>query len=945
MDRAARGQRRGRPQRHGRGASGRGGGIDGSGGNTPRENAAAAAAARDPPDALTMTPHRPSTAGGREGAASPTTAGSECVICVGQRRFTALGPCGHPICHTCALRIRTFNKRSKNDDDDGGWGCPICREELVPLLISEGSEVRPFDRAALQYLPKDASKHLYFDSEASRQAADAVTGLSCTVCPPAARAAMRDAKALKRHLSQDHGLFECDICAEAQMLFAWERTLFTRKELVQHKRGKTSEGKPIHPRCDFCDIRFFSSDELAMHMDRKHEKCHICEKQGKKYEYYINYAELETHFGESHYLCPDEGCRTGRFVVFATASLLEDHMAATHRGGSRGGKIELARVFGNNDHSTGAAAGGGGGASDTRRRGGFGHGGGGAGRGRGSSASGGGRGGGGGKMASSSTSSRSESPSAAAAAGDMHDYDERPPAMASAPPADLFDGPSLQAAAGMGDLWQRNGGGGSGSGGGASWVPHAGGPGRAAASTGGEEDFPALPVAGPAVPSASAPLWGAAASQPRAGGSGSGRHHGQRATTSSAPSVPQADAFPSLGGGGGGSNVSSHTKRPAILGRSRHTVVPRSGLGQPQPVRHSKPSNGGQRKPKQEALPPEQDPDLAMYLHPSSRAAHHDEDGGVAMATADVDVGSAPAPTRHRLPQQQPLTPAELTSAKAFPSLGGGGGGGGSGGDGAGHGGWTGHGGAGSRSANGGTAHHVIDPRVVGGTTAFIEPEACRQRNASLIEEIRHVCTDESFDSFKRASGRMRSGKMTPRAFFELCVDVLGPKLDVIFPELVVLLPNIGIQQDLYAAAHDWEAARGDVASAGTRSMTVHPQSGQVIKLSDVDDYQRKLDASAFPSLGALHPSLASAPRTQQSSQPSLKRGAGRGRGNGNGTAPHRVGQGSRGHVKGKHGGSAGNGKTGTAGAGASRKDYRKALPQSRPTTTPRSGAMAEFDW
>jgi hypothetical protein len=103
------------------------------------------------------------------------------------------------------------------------------------------------------------------------------------VCPPAARLPIHDAKAYKRHLSQDHALFECDICeywlperplshmvhftmclsltcmihpcvigAESQMLFTWERTLFARKELVQHKRSKTSDGKlntrnMVHP--------------------------------------------------------------------------------------------------------------------------------------------------------------------------------------------------------------------------------------------------------------------------------------------------------------------------------------------------------------------------------------------------------------------------------------------------------------------------------------------------------------------------------------------------------------------------------------------------------------------------------------------------------------------------------------------------------------------------
>ena len=91
----------------------------------------------------------------------------------------------------------------------------------------------------------------------------------------------------------------------------------------------------------------------------------------------------------------------------------------------------------------------------------------------------------------------------------------------------------------------------------------------------------------------------------------------------------------------------------------------------------------------------------------------------------------------------------------------------------------------------------LIEPRLVGGTTDFIEPSDCRERNVKLIGELQHACSDEQFAGFKQSSGSMRNGDMSPQVFFARCVEVLGTKLGSVFPELVVLLPNISIQQEL----------------------------------------------------------------------------------------------------------------------------------------------------
>jgi hypothetical protein len=65
-----------------------------------------------------------------------------------------------------------------------------------------------------------------------------------------------------------HQLFFCDVCTENQKLFLHEHTLYTRKDLVAHKRSKSSSGVEMHPKCQFCDTRFFDMDALMMHLTR-----------------------------------------------------------------------------------------------------------------------------------------------------------------------------------------------------------------------------------------------------------------------------------------------------------------------------------------------------------------------------------------------------------------------------------------------------------------------------------------------------------------------------------------------------------------------------------------------------------------------------------------------------------------------------------------------------
>ena len=112
----------------------------------------------------------------------------------------------------------------------------------------------------------------------------------------------------------------CEICVDHLKLFPHEYKLYTREQLARHRR-EGDPGDPAykgHPLCQFCEERFLDTETLFFHLKNKHFWCHICEVDGSQ-DYYASYAELRTHFRQSHYLCSEGPCRYEKFTtVFRT---------------------------------------------------------------------------------------------------------------------------------------------------------------------------------------------------------------------------------------------------------------------------------------------------------------------------------------------------------------------------------------------------------------------------------------------------------------------------------------------------------------------------------------------------------------------------------------------------------------------------------------------------
>ena len=112
---------------------------------------------------------------------------------------------------------------------------------------------------------------------------------------------------LKSHLRKIHDKQVCDICVENLSVFPRELKIYSKKDLVKHRKEGDEDEKSHrgHPECRFCSERFFDNDHLLLHLRKNHFWCHFCEHDGKQ-DYYDVYDDLRRHFANQHYLC-DEG--------------------------------------------------------------------------------------------------------------------------------------------------------------------------------------------------------------------------------------------------------------------------------------------------------------------------------------------------------------------------------------------------------------------------------------------------------------------------------------------------------------------------------------------------------------------------------------------------------------------------------------------------------------
>ena len=85
--------------------------------------------------------------------------------------------------------------------------------------------------------------------------------LLLNICP-LCKEVSRNVDELRRHVRKNHDKQYCDICLKNLKIFPQEFVVYTRSDLVTHRKTGDVNNRSYkgHPQCDFCNERYFDND-------------------------------------------------------------------------------------------------------------------------------------------------------------------------------------------------------------------------------------------------------------------------------------------------------------------------------------------------------------------------------------------------------------------------------------------------------------------------------------------------------------------------------------------------------------------------------------------------------------------------------------------------------------------------------------------------------------
>lgn len=242
----------------------------------------------------------------------------QCLICAEKIKYSALSPCNHTTCHKCTFRQRALYEKK---------ACLVCRSENDTLIFTEqlGKEYDNFNTSNLHI--KNDKYGIYFTSQNAHDDTMNMLSFRCQIC----KETCSDLKQLTEHI-RSHDKYICTICSNNKKAFPFELKVYTLRQLQNHQMRGDEKGFPGHPLCAFCKgRRFYSDDELNVHLRQDHERCHVCDElQPLEPRFFKNYPDLEAHFKAEHHCCGFPECLEQKFVVFPDEMELQLHMAKVH---------------------------------------------------------------------------------------------------------------------------------------------------------------------------------------------------------------------------------------------------------------------------------------------------------------------------------------------------------------------------------------------------------------------------------------------------------------------------------------------------------------------------------------------------------------------------------------------------------------------------------------
>jgi hypothetical protein len=239
-----------------------------------------------------------------------TGAGGACLICAGSSDFFGVGRCDHPVCGACMLKMQLLYKDKR---------CSVCKTEMDKVAIVQGKHTK-FNDVDFGVLTHEKKWNVWIEEGDFLAQARMLNSFSCPVCA----SAFRDIGALKKHCSSAHALWYCEVCLKNRKVFLHEQKAMPKAELRAHS-------KEAHPSCQYCKTTFYANDDLFKHMSTEHFTCFICEQNGVRFQYYREYANVEDHFRQQHFLCEHPECLAKKFIVFPDQLGLNAHNLGVHK--------------------------------------------------------------------------------------------------------------------------------------------------------------------------------------------------------------------------------------------------------------------------------------------------------------------------------------------------------------------------------------------------------------------------------------------------------------------------------------------------------------------------------------------------------------------------------------------------------------------------------------
>lgn len=192
---------------------------------------------------------------------------TSCLICATDHvNFVSVGPCEHPVCSLCAMRLR-IKSHDKN--------CPICKQKMeFTVVYATSAGERTFDSfgiwgdsAAPGINVDHQSGMLFVDCESHYRE---MTAMRAIICPHlACQIRFPSEDLLLRHLKDAHGQTLCKLCITHRPLFLSEHTLMSPSQLKQHMNappgtlsGRNGDKAGGHPNCKFCNEHYYDTQEL-----------------------------------------------------------------------------------------------------------------------------------------------------------------------------------------------------------------------------------------------------------------------------------------------------------------------------------------------------------------------------------------------------------------------------------------------------------------------------------------------------------------------------------------------------------------------------------------------------------------------------------------------------------------------------------------------------------